>query len=197
MNEFNGSDYQSLFKNNENDSFNKKIDQKRGTLNLLVVMALAMLIIITWFSIYLCYLSYINSTKKSGYISKGLSLNLKKDTLRYNKIKTNLAFFKTTDENQVNISNLFYLLSLHRLSSTYVSFIKADNGRISVGIVSLDKGYFKSLRLIRDYALYLNMYDSQMHTDGFKIVTLTNIKTKNGNYILGVLESGKYRRFNL
>lgn len=193
MNELNESDYHSLFKSEENVPFNKKTDKKQGALNLFVVIALTILIIITWFSVYMCYLSYENSSKKSGDISRGLSLNLKTDTLRYNKIKTNLAFFKTVNKDQINISNLFYLLSLHRFGSTYVSFIKTDNGRIIVGIVSLNKQFLKSLRLVRDYAMYLNISDSQMHTNGFKITALAYAKAKKGKHILGVLTSNRYK----
>jgi hypothetical protein len=141
---------------------------------------------------YFYYLSYVNSSKKYNGILSRLSLNLKGDTLRYNKVKTNLIFFKQVNKNQVNISNLLYLLSIHRFGLTYVQSITVRDGHIYIGMMSSGRRFLKGLRLMRDYAVYLNIYSLQMHTGSFKITSLIETKTKSNKGVLGVLTSGRY-----
>ncbi len=193
MTELSESDLHKLFKDDRNIPFNKNTNKKeRDALNLFVIILLITLIVITWLSVYFYYLSYVNSSKKYNGILSRLSLNLKGDTLRYNKVKTNLIFFKQVNKNQVNISNLLYLLSIHRFGLTYVQSITVRDGHIYIGMMSSGRRFLKGLRLMRDYAVYLNIYSLQMHTGSFKITSLIETKTKSNKGVLGVLTSGRY-----
>ncbi len=192
MPELSESDLHKLFKDDKNIPFNKNTNKKRDTLNLSIIILLIALIVITWFLMYLYYLSYVNSSKKYNGILSTLSLNLKGDILRYNKIKTDLIFFKQVNKNQVNISNLLYLLSLHRFGSTYVKSVKVRDGHVFISIMSLDKGFIKGLRLMRNYAVYLSIYSLQMHTGSFKIASLFETKMKGNKGIVGILKSDKF-----
>ena len=193
MTELSESDLHKLFKDDRNIPFNKNTNKKeRDALNLFVIILLITLIVITWLSMYFYYLSYVNSSKKYNGILSRLSLNLKGDTLRYNKVKTNLIFFKQVNKNQVNISNLLYLLSIHRFGLTYVQSITVRDGHIYIGMMSSGRRFLKGLRLMRDYAVYLNIYSLQMHTGSFKITSLIETKTKSNKGVLGVLTSGRY-----
>ena len=193
MTELSESDLHKLFKDDKNIPFNKNTNKKeRDALNLFVIILLITLIVITWLSMYFYYLSYVNSSKKYNGILSRLSLNLKGDTLRYNKVKTNLIFFKQVNKNQVNISNLLYLLSIHRFGLTYVQSITVRDGHIYIWMMSSGRRFLKSLRLMRDYAVYLSIYSLQMHTGSFKITSLIETKTKSNKGVLGVLTSGGY-----
>ncbi len=193
MTELSESDLHKLFKDDKNIPFNKNTNKKeRDALNLFVIILLITLIVITWLSMYFYYLSYVNSSKKYNGILSRLSLNLKGDTLRYNKVKTNLIFFKQVNKNQVNVSNLLYLLSMHRFGLTYVQSITIRDGHIYIWMMSSGRRFLKSLRLMRDYAVYLSIYSLQMHTGSFKITSLIETKTKSNKGVLGVLTSGGY-----
>ncbi|RZD13978.1 MAG: hypothetical protein EVJ47_08600 [Candidatus Acidulodesulfobacterium ferriphilum] len=193
MTELSESDLHKLFKDDRNIPFNKNTNKKeRDALSLFIIILLITLIVITWLSVYFYYLSYVNSSKKYNGILSRLSLNLKGDTLRYNKVKTNLIFFKQVNKNQVNISNLLYLLSIHRFGLTYVQSITVRDGHIYIGMMSSGRRFLKGLRLMRDYAVYLNIYSLQMHTGSFKITSLIETKTKSNKGVLGVLTSGRY-----
>ena len=193
MTELSESDLHKLFKDDRNIPFNKNTNKKeRDALSLFIIILLITLIVITWLSMYFYYLSYVNSSKKYNGILSRLSLNLKGDTLRYNKVKTNLIFFKQVNKNQVNISNLLYLLSIHRFGLTYVQSITVRDGHIYIGMMSSGRRFLKGLRLMRDYAVYLNIYSLQMHTGSFKITSLIETKTKSNKGVLGVLTSGRY-----
>ncbi|MCL4497758.1 MAG: hypothetical protein M1412_06910 [Deltaproteobacteria bacterium] len=193
MTELSESDLHKLFKDDKNIPFNKNTNKKeRDALNLFVIILLITLIVITWLSMYFYYLSYVNSSKKYNGILSRLSLNLKGDTLRYNKVKTNLIFFKQVNKNQVNVSNLLYLLSMHRFGLTYVQSITVRDGHIYIWMMSSGRRFLKSLRLMRDYAVYLSIYSLQMHTGSFKITSLIETKTKSNKGVLGVLTSGGY-----
>ena len=193
MTELSESDLHKLFKDDKNIPFNKNTNKKeRDALNLFVIILLITLIVITWLSMYFYYLSYVNSSKKYNGILSRLSLNLKGDTLRYNKVKTNLIFFKQVNKNQVNVSNLLYLLSMHRFGLTYVQSITVRDGHIYIWMMSSGRRFLKSLRLMRNYAVYLSIYSLQMHTGSFKITSLIETKTKSNKGVLGVLTSGGY-----
>ena len=193
MTELSESDLHKLFKDDKNIPFNKNTNKKKwDALNLFVIVLLITLIVITWLSMYFYYLSYVNSSKKYNGILSRLSLNLKGDILRYNKVKTNLIFFKQVNKNQVNISNLLYLLSTHRFGLTYVQSITVRNGHIYIWMMSSGRRFLKSLRLMRDYAVYLSIYSLQMHTGSFKITSLIETKTKSNKGVLGALTSGGY-----
>ena len=193
MTELSESDLHKLFKDDKNIPFSKNTNKKeRDALNLFVIILLITLIVITWLSMYFYYLSYVNSSKKYNGILSRLSLNLKGDTLRYNKVKTNLIFFKQVNKNQVNVSNLLYLLSIHRFGLTYVQSITVRDGHIYIWMMSSGRRFLKSLRLMRDYAVYLSIYSLQMHTGSFKITSLIETKTKSNKGVLGVLTSGGY-----
>ena len=193
MTELSESDLHKLFKDDKNIPFNKNTNKKeRDALNLFVIILLITLIVITWLSMYFYYLSYVNSSKKYNGILSRLSLNLKGDTLRYNKVKTNLIFFKQVNKNQVNVSNLLYLLSMHRFGLTYVQSITIRDGHIYIWMMSSGRRFLKSLRLMRNYAVYLSIYSLQMHTGSFKITSLIETKTKSNKGVLGVLTSGGY-----
>lgn len=193
MAEFNETDFHALFKGDNNAPLNKNKKRALAGLNLFVLVPLMVLIIIAWFLMYLYYLSYVNSSVKYNNILNRETLNLKNDKLRYDKIKTDLKFLKTVNKNQVNVSNLLYILSLHRFGLTYVRSIKVNKGRVSIELMSLDDGYVKGLRSMSDYAVYLNIYSLQMHTGGFKITSLTDNSAKGNTGILGKIESGRYR----
>ncbi len=193
MTELSESDLHKLFKDDKNIPFNKNTNKKeRDALNLFIIILLITLIVITWLSMYFYYLSYVNSSKKYNGILSRLSLNLKGDTLRYNKVKTNLIFFKQVNKNQVNVSNLLYLLSMHRFGLTYVQSITVRDGHIYIWMMSSGRRFLKSLRLMRNYAVYLSIYSLQMHTGSFKITSLIETKTKSNKGVLGVLTSGGY-----
>ncbi|MDA8303772.1 MAG: hypothetical protein M0016_01225 [Deltaproteobacteria bacterium] len=194
MTELSGSDLHNLFKDDRDIPFNKNknTNKERDALNLFVIILLITLIVITWLSMYFYYLSYVNSSKKYNGILSRLSLNLKGDTLRYNKVKNNLIFFKQVNKYQINISNLLYLLSIHRFGLTYVKSIKVEGGHIYIWMMPSGGRFLKGLRLMGDYAAYLSIYSLQMHTGSFKITSLVETKTKSKKGVLGVLTSGRY-----
>ncbi len=195
MTELSESDLHKLFKDDKNIPFNKNTNKKeRDALNLFVIILLITLIVITWLSMYFYYLSYVNSSRKYNDILGKLSLNLKKDASRYGNIKTNLIFFKQVNKNQVNVSNLLYLLSIHRFGLTYVQSITVRDGHVYVRMMSRNMGFLKGLRLMRDYAVYLSIYSLQMHTGSFRIASLIKTKTKkNTKGVSGILESAVYK----
>ena len=106
--------------------------------------------------------------------------------------KTNLIFFKKVSRNQVNISYILYLLSIRRFGRTYIKSLAVDNGRVKVSVSSLESGFARSLNLMNDYVLYLNIYGMQMHTGKFRIASLTEKGTKKNAGAAGVLASERF-----
>ncbi|MFW0883754.1 hypothetical protein ACMCNP_01645 [Candidatus Acidulodesulfobacterium sp. H_13] len=169
-------------------------DRRNGNgINPLVMVLLVFLIVATWFFISLYYLSYINYSKKYNIVLDNLSYKLKNDMSRSDRIKTNLTFFKSVNKNQVNVSYVLYLLSLHRFGKSYVRSLTVNDGRIDISIFSLENSFRKNLGIMRDYALYLNIYDLRMHTGRFGIASLIEEKTGKKSGVVGTITSSRFK----
>lgn len=152
------------------------------------------LIALTWFFIILLYTSYINYSRKYDKVLGNLNYELKSDISRLNKINTNLVFFKKVSKNQVNVSYLLYLLSVHRFGGTYIKSLAVNNGRVNISVFSLENGFARSLNLMNDYSLYLNIYGLQMHTGKFRITSIIEKGAGENSRVIGGLTSGRFRR---
>ncbi len=152
------------------------------------------LIALAWLIIIFLYVSYINYSSKYDKVLNNLNFKLKNDISRLDKIKTNLIFFRKVAKNQVNVSYLLYLLSLRRFGATYIKSFSVNKGRVNISVFSLERSFTKSLNLMNDYVLYLNIYDLQMHTGRFAITSIAEKRIGKTSDIIGGLSSG---RFNL
>ncbi len=166
---------------------------RKNGINPSVMVLLVFLIVATWFFISLYYLSYINYSKKYDIVLNNLNYKLKNDMSRLDRIKTNLTFFKSVNKNQVNVSYILYLLSLHRFGKSYVRSLAVNDGRVNVSIFSLENSFRKNLGIIRDYALYLNIYDLRMHTGKFGIASLIKEKVGKENGVAGTIVSSRFK----
>ena len=151
------------------------------------------LIVLSWSIIVFLYVSYINYSNKYDKVLNNLNFELKSDITRLRKIKTNLVFFKKVAKNQVNVSYILYLLSLHRFGETGIKSMSVNKGRVDISVFSLEKSFEKSLNLMNDYVLYLNIYGMQMHTGNFGITSIGEKNEGKTSRIIGVLSSGKFR----
>ena len=152
------------------------------------------LIVLSWSIIVFLYVSYINYSNKYDKVLNNLNFQLKSDMARLKKIKTNLVFFRKVAKNQVNVSYILYLLSIHRFGETDIKSLSVNKGRVDISVFSLERSFAKSLNLMNDYVLYLNVYGLQTHTGRFGI---TSIEEKNGgkiSRIIGVLSSGRFKQ---
>ncbi|HEC24958.1 MAG TPA: hypothetical protein ENI54_02945 [bacterium] len=162
-------------------------------INLSVIVLLVFLIVATWFFISLYYLSYINYSKKYNIVLNNLNYKLKNDISRLDRIKTNLTFFKSINKNQVNVSYILHLLSLHRFGKSYIKSLAVNDGRVDVSIFSLENSFRKNLGIMRDYALYLNLYDLRMHTGRFGIASLIKEKAEGKSGFVGTITSNRFK----
>lgn len=152
------------------------------------------LIALSWSIIVFLCVSYINYSNKYDKVLNNLNFQLKSDITRLKKIKTNLVFFRKVAKNQVNVSYILYLLSIHRFGETGIKSLSVNKGRVDISVFSLERSFAKSLNLINDYVLYLNIYGLQTHTGMFGI---TSIEEKSGgkiSRIIGVLSSGRFKQ---
>ena len=152
------------------------------------------LIVLSWSIIVFLYVSYINYSNKYDKVLNNLNFQLKSDMARLKKIKTNLVFFRKVAKNQVNVSYILYLLSIHRFGETDIKSLSVNKGRVDISVFSLERSFAKSLNLMNDYVLYLNVYGLQTHTGRFGI---TSIEEKSGgkiSRIIGVLSSGRFKQ---
>ena len=151
------------------------------------------LIALSWSIIVFLCVSYINYSNKYDKVLNNLNFQLKSDITRLKKIKTNLVFFRKVAKNQVNVSYILYLLSIHRFGETDIKSLSVNKGRVDISVFSLERSFAKSLNLMNDYVLYLNIYGLQTHTGRFGI---TSIEEKNGgkiSRIIGVISSGRFK----
>ncbi len=153
---------------------------------------LLFLIVLSWSIIIFLYASYINYFNKYDKVLNNLNFQLKGDISRFNKIKTNLVFFRNVAKNQVNVSYLLYLLSVRRFGDTAIKSMSVNKGRVNISIFSLEKSFAKNLNLMNDYALYLNIYGLNTHTGRFAISSFNgNNSIKNAQTLWG-LSSGRF-----
>jgi hypothetical protein len=148
---------------------------------------------LAWLIIISLYASYINYYNKYDKVLNNLNFKLKTDTAKLNKIKTNLVFFRKVARNQVNVSYLLYLLSLRRFGDTYIKSLSVNNGRVNISVFSLENGFARSLNLMNDYTLYLNIYGLQMHTGRFRIASIIEKEKGKNRSIIGGISSGRFR----
>lgn len=191
MTEINGSDFHSdfdkIFGSGGNKNFELNPFFKIGIFIFLILLA--------WLLIAHLYLSYINYTNKYDKALNNLNFKLKNDMAKLGKVRTNLVFFRKMAKNQVNVSYILYVLSLRRFGETGIKSLSVNKGRVNISIFSLEDGFARSLNLMNDYVLYLNIYGMQMHTGRFAI---TSIEEKSGagksqnSSIIGVLSSGRF-----
>ncbi len=152
------------------------------------------LIALSWSIIVFLCVSYINYSNKYDKVLNNLNFQLKSDITRLKKIKTNLVFFRKVAKNQVNVSYILYLLSIHRFGETGIKSLSVNKGRVDISVFSLERSFAKSLNLMNDYVLYLNIYGLQTHTGRFGI---TSIEEKSGgkiSRIIGVLSSVRFKQ---
>jgi hypothetical protein len=152
------------------------------------------LTVLSWSVIVFIYVSYINYSNKYDKVLNNLNFQLKSDITRLKKIKTNLVFFRQVAKNQVNVSYILYLLSIHRFGETGIKYLSVNKGRVDISVFSLEKSFEKSLNLMNDYVLYLNIYGLQAHTGNFDITSIGEENAGKTSRIIGVLSSGKFRR---
>lgn len=181
------SDLQNIFENGKN-----KKDNKNSGISPFKIGIFIFLIALTWLFIILFYISYINYSRKYHKVLNNINYELKSDISRLNKIKTNLVFFKKVSKNQVNVSYILYLLSIHRFGRTYIKSLAVHNGRVNISVFSLENSFSRSLNLINDYILYLNIYDLQMHTRRFKITSIAENRIGKNKVVIGGLVSERY-----
>ncbi|MGC8554077.1 MAG: hypothetical protein ACP5NA_01080 [Candidatus Acidulodesulfobacterium sp.] len=185
MNEINGSDFHS--------DFDKIFESGRNKNNLELnpyfkIGVFVFLIIVLWMFIIYLYVSYVSRTSKYEKALENINYKLKNDSIKLKKLNDNLIFFKKVAENQVNVSYILYLLSLHRFGESGIRSISVNKGKVGISVFLLEKGFARSLNLMNDYAIYLNIYDMKMHTGRFY---LNAIKSKNKETI-GVLSSKRF-----
>jgi len=150
------------------------------------------LTILSWSIIVFLYISYINYSNRYDKVLNNLNFELKSDITRLKKIKTNLVFFRQVAKNQVNVSYILYLLSLHRFGETGLKSMSVNKGRVYISVFSLEKSFEKSLNLMNDYVLYLNIYGMQTHAGRFSITSIGEKNTGKTSRIIGELSSGKF-----
>ncbi|MHB8232955.1 MAG: hypothetical protein ACYDDB_08665 [bacterium] len=184
--------FQSDFQNISGDGENKK-NKKDSGINSFKLAVFIFLIALTWLFIILFYESYINYSRKYNKALSNVNYELKSDISRLNKINTNLVFFKKVSKDQVNVSYILYLLSVHRFGGTYIKSLAVNNGRVNISVFSLENGFAKSLNLMNDYVLYLNIYGLQMHTGMFRITSIVENRTGKNRGVIGGLASGRFR----
>ena len=146
------------------------------------------LILFLWTLIIYLYVSYINRTSKYEKALENINYKLKNDSLKLKKLNSNLIFFRKVAENQVNVSYILYLLSLHRFGESRIKSLSVNKGKVDISVFSLEKGFARTLNLMNDYVIYLNIYDMKMHTGRFY---LNALKSKNKE-IIGVLSSKRF-----
>ena len=185
MDEMNGSDFHA--------DFDKIFESGRNKNNLELnpyfkIGVFVVLILFLWTLIIYLYVSYINRTSKYEKALENINYKLKNDSLRLKRLDANLIFFKKVAENQVNVSYILYLLSLHRFGESRIKSLSVNKGKVGVSVFSFEKGFARTLNLINDYVIYLNIYDMKMHTGKFY---LNALKIKNKE-IIGVLSSKRF-----
>ncbi len=185
MNEINGSDFHS--------DFDRIFESGRNKNNLELhpyfkIGVFVFLILVLWMFIISLYMSYIKRSDQYKKALENINYKLKNDSLKLKKLNNNLIFFKKVAENQVNVSYIIYLLSLHRFGASGINSLSVNHGKVSISIFSLEKNFTRSLNIMNDYAIYLNIYDMKMHTGRFY---LNAIKSKNKETI-GILSSKRF-----
>ena len=185
MDEMNGSDFHA--------DFDKIFESGRNKNNLELnpyfkIGVFVVLILFLWTLIIYLYVSYINRTSKYEKALENINYKLKNDSLRLKRLDANLIFFKKVAENQVNVSYILYLMSLHRFGESEIRTLSVNKGKVGISVFSLEKGFTRSLNLMNDYVIYLNIYDMKMHTGRFY---LNALKSKNKE-IIGVLSSKRF-----
>ncbi len=150
------------------------------------------LIVVSWSIIIFLYASYINYFNKYDKILNNLNFQLKSDITKSNKIKTNLVFFRKVAKNQVNVSYLLYLLSIRRFGKTGIKSFSVNKGRVNISVFSMEKSFTRSLNLMNDYVLYLNIYCLQMHTGRFRITSVNENKSGKSSGDIWGLSSGRF-----
>jgi hypothetical protein len=192
MADVNDPNFQADLQNIFGDGENKK-NKKDSGINSFKLAVFIFLIALTWLFIILFYASYVNYSRKYNKVLNNVNYELKSDISRLNKINTNLAFFKKVSKNQVNVSYVLYLLSIHRFGWTYIKSLAVNNGRVNISVFSLENGFARSLNLMNDYILYLNIYGLQMHTGRFRIASIIENRTGRNRGVTGGLASGRFR----
>jgi hypothetical protein len=183
-------DLKGIFGKNGNDE-NKK-NKKNWDENIFKLALFILLIGLTWLLIILIYISYIDYSRKYDNVLNNINHKLKADNLKLDKINTNLIFFKKVNRNQVNVSYILYLLSMRRFGRTYIKSISANNGQVNISIFSLERGFARSLNLMNDYKLYLNIYGLQMHTGRFRITYISENSSRKKIGIAGRISSVRF-----
>ncbi|MHB1661696.1 MAG: hypothetical protein ACYCSQ_03580 [bacterium] len=192
MADFKDSNFQSDLQNIFGDGENKK-NKKDSRIISFKLAIFIFLIALTWLFIILFYASYINYYRKYNKVLNNVNYELKSDISRLNKINTNLIFFKRVSKNQVNVSYMLYLLSLHRFGETYIKSLAVNGGRVKISVFSLESGFARSLNIMNDYILYLNIYGLQMHTGKFRITSIVEKKIGENRGVIGGLASGRFK----
>ncbi len=159
----------------------------------LMLFGIIFLIALIWSVMIFYYVSYVNYSNKYYNVLININRRLKNDASRLNRVKTNLIFFKKVSRSQVNVSYILYLLSIRRFGRTYIKSLTVDNGRVKVSVFSSESGFLRSLNLMNDYVLYLNIYGLRMRTGKFRIVSLTEKGTKKNDGAAGVLASSRFK----
>ncbi len=188
MDEMNGSNFHS--------DFDRIFESGRNKNNLELnpyfkIGVFVFLIIFLWAFIIYLYMSYLNKTIKYEKALENINYKLKNDSLKLKRLNSNLIFFRKVAKNQVNVSYILYILSLHRFGESRIKSLSVNKGKVSVSVFSFEKGFARALNIMNDYLLYLNIYDMKMHTGRFY---LNALKGKNKE-IIGILSSKRF--FNL
>lgn len=143
--------------------------------NKLIISAYLFILIVIWSAFFINYIS--NNNKIIRY-NKELSLMntaIDSDSALLKKLENNLLFFKNIKDNQVNIANLLYNISIHKFSAGKLTSVLIKSGKVYLKFIVYKNNFLNSLNNLMGYKVYLNMNKNKIFTGKFKIVSL--IKT--------------------
>ena len=143
--------------------------------NKLIISAYLFILIVIWSAFFINYIS--NNNKIIRY-NKELSLMntaIDSDSALLKKLENNLLFFKNIKDNQVNIANLLYNISIHKFSAGKLTSVFIKSGKVYLKFIVYKNNFLDSLNNLMGYKAYLNMNKNKIFTGKFKIVSL--IKT--------------------
>ena len=160
----------------KNSSFGKissgggKIKNKNH--NKLLILAYLFALIIIWSAFFI---NYVSDSNKISQYNKELSIissSIKKNSALLEKLKSNLFFFKNIKNNQVNIANLLYNISIHKFSAGKLTSVLIKSGKVYLKFIVYKNNFLNSLNNLMGYKVYLNMNRNEIFTGRFKIVSL-------------------------
>jgi hypothetical protein len=177
----------------KNSSFGKigsgggKIKNKNH--NKLLILAYLFVLVIIWSAFFM---NYVSASSKISQYNKELSVissSVNKNSALLEKLRNNLFFFKNIKNNQVNIANLLYNISIHKFSAGKLSSVIIKSGKVYLKFIVYKNNFLNSLNNLMGYKVYLNMNKNKIFTGKFKIVSL--IKTGKNKFKALLISNNK------